>query len=152
MDISTTVRFHPVEFLLQAPISAVVILSTGAPPIAVIIYELLDAGINVFSHSNIRLPAWLDRILCKIIVTPHLHRVHHSTRPRETNSNFGATLPVWDLLFGTYKAKSPDELAVQPIGLNEMQDARAYSLWWALSLPFRQLRNQSSEGNRDART
>ena len=87
MDISTTVRFHPVEFLLQAPISAVVILSTGAPPIAVIIYELLDAGINVFSHSNIRLPTWLDRILCKIIVTPHLHRVHHSTRPRETNSN-----------------------------------------------------------------
>ncbi|SPH18641.1 hypothetical protein DEA8626_02181 [Defluviimonas aquaemixtae] len=137
MDVSTTVRFHPAEFLVQLPISASVILATGAPPVAVILYELADAAINVFSHSNIRLHATFDRWLSRLIVTPHLHRIHHSTRPRETESNFGATLPIWDMLFGTYRTKSPKELARQPIGLDEMQDDRAYSLWWALSLPLR---------------
>ncbi len=140
MDISTTVRFHPAEFLLQLPISAGIILLTGVPPVAVILYELLDAGINVFSHSNIRLPRWVDRLLSRIIVTPHVHRIHHSTVMRETNSNFGATLPIWDMLFGTYRSKSAEDLSNQPIGLDEMQDKRAYSLWWALSLPFRTLR------------
>lgn len=142
MDISTTVRFHPIELLLNIPVSAVVIFATGAPPVAVILYELLDAGLNVFSHSNIRLPAALDRVLSRVVVTPHLHRVHHSTRVAETNSNFGATLPIWDMLFGTYRRKSPDALATQPIGLTEMQDARAYSLWWAMTLPFRNIRRQ----------
>lgn len=140
MDISTTVRFHPLELLLGLPVSALVILCTGAPPVAVMLYELLDAGLNVFSHSNIRLPRVLDRLLSRVIVTPHLHRIHHSTKVKETNSNFGATLPVWDMLFGTYQRKEPVDLASQPIGLTEMQDARAYSLWWAITLPFRDIR------------
>jgi len=139
MDISTTVRFHPFEFLVQAPISALIVLAMGAPPVAVIVYELLDAAINVFSHSNIRLPHWLDRFLSRIIVTPHVHRIHHSTRVAETNSNFGATLPIWDMLMGTYRRKTANELAEQPIGLDEMQDARATSLWWAITLPFRDI-------------
>ncbi len=140
LDVSTTVRFHPLEFALQLPVSAAVILSLGAPPSAVILYELMDAAINVFAHANIRLPGRIDHILSRVIVTPHLHRVHHSTRRRETDSNFGATLPIWDIAFGTWRARTPEELAVQPIGLNEMQDARASSLWWALSLPFRDIR------------
>lgn len=140
LDISTTVRFHPAELLLQAPISAGVAVAVGASPAAVIAYGLLDAAINVFSHANIRLPEKADAVLSRIIVTPHLHRVHHSTRPRETDSNFGATLPVWDILFGTWRRKSPEDLERQGIGLDEMQDDRAYSLWWALTLPVRSIR------------
>ncbi|MGB7261756.1 MAG: sterol desaturase family protein [Albidovulum sp.] len=147
MDISTTVRFHPAEFLLQLPVSAALILASGAPPAAAILYELADAAINVFSHSNIRLPSVVDRILSRLIVTPHLHRIHHSPRPRETDSNFGATLPVWDMIFGTYRVKTPDALARQAIGLDEMQDARAYSLWWALTLPFRNIQRGKDAEN-----
>ncbi len=140
MDVSTTVRFHPLEFLLQLPISAAIIVTTGLPPVAIILYELMDAAINLFSHANIRLPRRLDAALSRLIVTPHLHRIHHSTRVSETNSNFGATLLLWDMLFGTYRRKPADALATQPIGLSEMQDPRASSLWWAITLPFRDIR------------
>jgi sterol desaturase/sphingolipid hydroxylase (fatty acid hydroxylase superfamily) len=149
MDVSTTVRFHPLEFLLQLPVSAFVIMTLGAPPVAVILYELMDAAINVFSHANIRLPERLDRVLSRLIVTPHLHRVHHSTHQPETDSNFGATLPVWDMLFGTYRRKTPDALAEQRIGLDEMQDERAASLGWALSLPFRDIRTDQESPSAD---
>lgn len=145
LDITTTVRFHPVEMLLNLPVAALVIFSTGAPPVAVMIYELLDAGINVFSHANIRLPGALDRVLSRLVVTPHLHRIHHSPVMRETNSNFGATLPLWDMVFGTYRRKTPDDLARQRIGLDEMQDARAYSLWWAITLPLRDIRQKPED-------
>jgi sterol desaturase/sphingolipid hydroxylase (fatty acid hydroxylase superfamily) len=148
MDISTTVRFHPVEFLIQLPVSAVVIFATGAAPTAVMLYELADAAINVFSHSNIRLPGMLDRVLSRMIVTPHLHRIHHSTWQPDTDSNFGATLPVWDMLFGTYRRKTLAALAEQPIGLDEMQDARAYSLWWALTLPLRNIKRPDADAQR----
>lgn len=151
MDVSTTVRFHPVEFLIQLPVTLALVAACGLPPAGVMLYELADAAINVFSHSNIRLPKWLDRLLSPLIVTPHLHRIHHSTRPSETDSNFGATLPVWDMLFGTYRRKDPDALARQPIGLDEMQDERAYSLWWALSLPLRQIRRDADQGPKNAR-
>lgn len=146
MDISTTVRFHPVEFLIQAPMGAAIILATGAPPVAVILYELMDALINVFSHSNIRLPRKVEAVLSRLIVTPYLHRIHHSTKPAETDTNFGATLPVWDMMFGTYRRKSPEALVEQPIGLTEMQDTRAYSFWWALTLPFRSIRQSKQTG------
>ena len=145
LDISTTVRFHPLEFALQTPISAAIILALGAPPAAVILYGIFDAVVNAFSHANLRLPARLERALGLVIVTPHLHRVHHSPVWPETDSNFGATLPLWDRLFGTYRAKTPEELAEQRIGLKEMQDQRAASLWWALSLPFRSILRNGAE-------
>jgi sterol desaturase/sphingolipid hydroxylase (fatty acid hydroxylase superfamily) len=141
LDVSTTVRFHPLEFAVQLPVSAAVILSLGLPPAVVILYELFDATINVFSHSNVRIPRILDRMLSRLIVTPNVHRIHHSPVMPETNSNFGATLPIWDMVFGTYLRKSAEALARQQIGLDEMQDARAYSLWWAISLPFRSIRH-----------
>jgi sterol desaturase/sphingolipid hydroxylase (fatty acid hydroxylase superfamily) len=150
LDISTTVRFHPVEFIIQLPVSAAVILALGAPPSAVILYGIFDAVVNAFSHANLRLPARLDRALGLVIVTPHLHRVHHSPIRPETDSNFGATLPLWDRLFGTFRAKSPEALAVQGIGLNEMQDDRAWSLWWMLSLPFRPILRDAAEASRKA--
>lgn len=140
MDVSTTVRFHPLELVVQMPVGLAVVALTGAPPAGVILYELADTAINVFSHANIRLPRSLNAVLSRIIVTPHLHAVHHSARGPETDSNFGATLPVWDMLFGTYRAKSAEALDAQTFGLDEMQDERASSLWWAISLPFRQIR------------
>jgi sterol desaturase/sphingolipid hydroxylase (fatty acid hydroxylase superfamily) len=137
LDVSTTVRFHPLEILLQAPVSAAVTAALGAPVAGVILYGLFDAVVNAFSHANLRLPASTDRALGWIIVTPHLHRVHHSPVWPETDSNFGATLPIWDRLFGTFHAKAPEDLSRQAIGLREMQDDRAASLLWALTLPFR---------------
>lgn len=137
LDISTTVRFHPIEFAIQMPVSAAVVLALGAPPTAVILYGIFDAVVNAFSHANLRLPERLNRWLSLLIVTPHLHRVHHSPTWPETDSNFGATLPLWDRLFGTYRAKPAAALAAQGIGLSEMQDSRAWSFWWALTLPFR---------------
>jgi sterol desaturase/sphingolipid hydroxylase (fatty acid hydroxylase superfamily) len=148
LDISTTVRFHPVEFVIQMPISAAVVLALGAPPTAVILYGIFDALVNAFSHANLRLPAGLDRALGLVIVTPHLHRVHHSPVWPETDSNFGATLPLWDRLFGTYRSKPPEALAEQGIGLTEMQDNRAWSLWWMLSLPFRPILRNGGHGSR----
>lgn len=139
LDISTTVRFHPIEFVIQLPVSAVVVVAIGTPPEAVILYGIFDALVNAFSHANLRLPVWLDRTLGLFIVTPHLHRIHHSPVWPETDSNFGATLPLWDRLFGTYREKGPEALAAQGIGLKEMQDARAWSLWWMLTLPFRSI-------------
>jgi sterol desaturase/sphingolipid hydroxylase (fatty acid hydroxylase superfamily) len=144
LDVSTTVRFHPLEIALQAPVGAVVILALGAPPAAVLLYGIFDAVVNAFSHANLRLPDRLDRALGWVIVTPHLHRVHHSPDPCETDSNFGATLPLWDRLFGTFRAKPPQALAAQEIGLHEMQDARAASLIWALTLPFRPILRDTS--------
>lgn len=137
LDVSTTVRFHPLEIALQAPISAAVVLAIGAPPAAAILYGIFDALVNAFSHANLHLPRRLDSALAWLIVTPHLHRIHHSPLQPETDSNFGATLPLWDRLFGTFRSKSPEALALQGIGLSEMQDERAHSLIWALTLPFR---------------
>jgi sterol desaturase/sphingolipid hydroxylase (fatty acid hydroxylase superfamily) len=148
LDISTTVRFHPVEFIIQMPISAAVVLALGAPPPAVILYGIFDALVNAFSHANLRLPARLERALGLVIVTPHLHRVHHSPVWPETDSNFGATLPIWDRLFGTFRAKAPEALAEQGIGLTEMQDSRAWSIWWMLSLPFRSILRDAAGENR----
>jgi sterol desaturase/sphingolipid hydroxylase (fatty acid hydroxylase superfamily) len=137
MDISTTVRMHPVEFLLTAPLIVALVVGLGLPPEVVILYELFDTGMAVFTHANIRLPAGLERALRVIVVTPHLHRIHHSTEMRETNSNYGATFSAWDRLFGTYRQKDSAALAVQPLGLEETQDTRASSFFYLATLPFR---------------
>lgn len=144
-DVTTTVRFHPLEFLVSAPIVAATVVLFGIPPVVIMLYELFDAALAVFTHANVRLPAWLERVLGRVIVTPDVHRIHHSTRERETNSNYGATLILWDGLFGTLRRKAPADLAAQPLGLEETQDARAESLWFLLTLPFRPSRLASLE-------
>jgi sterol desaturase/sphingolipid hydroxylase (fatty acid hydroxylase superfamily) len=149
LDVSTTVRFHPLEILLQAPIGAAVVAAVGAPAVAVILYGLFDALVNAFSHANLRLPPRVERPLSWLIVTPHLHRIHHSPDWPETDTNFGATLPLWDRLFGTFLAKTPDSLAVQGIGLHAMQDRRAHSLVVALTLPFRSILRDGPDRPRD---
>jgi sterol desaturase/sphingolipid hydroxylase (fatty acid hydroxylase superfamily) len=137
MDISTTVRFHPIEFLIAAPVVVALVVGLGLPPEVVILYELFDTAMAVFSHANVKLPKGLERALRAVLVTPNLHRIHHSTRAPETNSNYGATLSIWDRLFGTFRAKDEAALALQPLGLAETQDARATSFLYLVTLPFR---------------
>lgn len=101
-DVTTGIRFHPIEMILSMAIKFAVIALLGAPALAVLLFEMLLNATALFSHSNTRLPLALDRVLRLLLVTPDMHRVHHSVVPRETHSNFGFCLPWWDRLFGTY--------------------------------------------------
>lgn len=104
-DVTTGLRFHPLEMALSFGIKAAVILAIGAPAMAVLIFEVLLSSLALFNHANIRLPASVEAPLRKLIVTPDFHRVHHSWLPAETNSNYGFNLSIWDRLFGTYVAQ-----------------------------------------------
>src|SRR5918911_807481 len=104
-DVSTGVRFHPVEIVLSMLIKFIAVALIGAPALAVLIFEVLLNATSMFSHSNVHLPERIDRVLRWIVVTPDMHRVHHSTERRETDSNFGFNLSWWDRLFGTYRAQ-----------------------------------------------
>lgn len=132
LDVSTTVRFHPLEFAIQVPLVMGALLALGIHPAVVIAYEIFDAAMNVFTHADVRLPRPLDRALRFAIVTPEMHRIHHSAAQAETDSNYGATLAIWDRLFRTHRAGAP-----AAIGLGEWRDARPRSLAWMLALPFR---------------
>ena len=140
LDVSTTVRFHPIEFLITTPILLAFILATGISPVTLMLYELFDTAMAVLTHANIRLPKRLDSILRYVFVTPDMHRVHHSSWQPETDSNYGATLSIWDRLFGTYRDKPTTALPTMTLGLAEYQDRRSSSAWWLLTLPFRPLR------------
>lgn len=137
LDVSSTVRFHPLEFPLGLVIGLPLVLGMGFEPWVLVAYELLDVVVNLLSHSNVSLPAWLERWLRVVVVTPDLHRVHHSTRPEETDSNFSAVFPVWDLVFGTFRTETAEPLAAMPLGLAEVRDERTRSLLWLLAAPFR---------------
>lgn len=104
LDVSSGGRFHSIEILLSALIKMAAVASLGAPPVAVITFEVLLNATSMFNHANARLPPWLDRTLRLVLVTPDMHRVHHSIDPAETNSNFGFSLPWWDYVFATYRA------------------------------------------------
>ncbi|MBL9202149.1 MAG: sterol desaturase family protein, partial [Opitutaceae bacterium] len=135
LDVSTTVRFHPLEFLTGAVPGAAMAAVLGLKPSMILLYELLDAGVTVFSHANIRLPARVESLLRRVIVTPGLHRVHHSAHQPETDSNFGAVFPIWDQIFGTYRV-NPDGTATEfRLGLDEVRDTRASQLGWLLASP-----------------
>jgi sterol desaturase/sphingolipid hydroxylase (fatty acid hydroxylase superfamily) len=144
LDVSTTVRFHPLEFAFSTPLTLAGVVALGAPPVAILIYELMDAGVTVFSHANVRLPWWVDRPLRLFIVTPDVHRVHHSSYQPETDSNYGAVLTIWDRLLGTYRRKSAADLATQETGLSETQDSRSRNLFWLLILPFIRLKSRAA--------
>lgn len=145
LDISTTVRFHPFETFVSAPITVAGVVLLGIPPTAAIIYEILDAGLNVFTHANVRIPPKLDRVLGLVFMTPDLHRVHHSQVQVETDSNYCATLTIWDRLFGTFQRRDPEALALADPGLAECRDSRADSLLWLMLSPFVDLRAQGGQ-------
>jgi sterol desaturase/sphingolipid hydroxylase (fatty acid hydroxylase superfamily) len=134
-DATTGVRFHTVEILLSIGIKIAAVAVLGASALAVLLFEVLLNATSLFNHGNVRLPSGLDRVLRLIVVTPEMHRVHHSVVPRETNSNFGFNLPWWDFLFGTYRAQPAAGHEGMTIGLSQFRDERVEKLPWMLALP-----------------
>ena len=135
-DVTTGLRFHPIEIVLSMGIKLSAVVLLGPPVTAVLIFEVLLNATAMFNHGNIRLPLKLDWVLRFIIVTPDMHRVHHSVIIRETNSNFGFNLPWWDRLFGTYRDQPAKGHGDMTIGISQFRDPKRLTLPWLLVLPF----------------
>jgi sterol desaturase/sphingolipid hydroxylase (fatty acid hydroxylase superfamily) len=135
-DVTTGTRFHPLEIMLSVGIKCAAVAAIGAPAIAVVVFEVLLNATAMFNHANGRLPRSVDRVLRWLVVTPDMHRVHHSIVPQETNSNFGFNLPYWDHLFGTYRAQPAGGHEAMTIGLEDFRDLREAQLDRLLLLPF----------------
>jgi sterol desaturase/sphingolipid hydroxylase (fatty acid hydroxylase superfamily) len=136
-DVTTGLRFHPAEILLSMGIKLAVVAALGPPAVAVLIFEVLLNATAMFNHSNIRLPASVDRVLRWVLVTPDMHRVHHSVIPAETNSNFGFNLPWWDRLLGTYRAQPAAGHDGMTIGIEQFRARRELWLDRMLVQPLR---------------
>ena len=135
-DLTTGLRFHPLEIFVSMVVKLSAVAAIGPPPLAVLLFEVFLNATSLFNHSNIHIPAKIDRLLRLLVVTPDMHRVHHSVIIRETNSNFGFNLPWWDRLFGTYKDQPANGHHGMVIGLAQFRDLRQLSLWRLLCLPF----------------
>lgn len=135
-DVTTRTRFHPVEIILSMVIKFCAIIVLGAPVLAVIIFEILLNGTSMFNHGNVWIPLGIDRVLRLFVVTPDMHRVHHSVFPMETNSNFGFSLPWWDRFMGTYRAQPTYGHKEMTIGLKPYRDGTRLTLPWMLAMPF----------------
>jgi len=136
IDVSTGLRFHPMEILLSMLIKMGAVALLGVPAFSVLLFEVLLNGMAMFNHSNVRLPLALDAALRRLLVTPDMHRVHHSVLVAETNSNYGFNLSLWDRLFGTYTAQPEQGHGGMRIGLPGFQSGRADTLKELLLLPF----------------
>ncbi|MGD9501866.1 MAG: sterol desaturase family protein [Methyloceanibacter sp.] len=136
IDVTTAVRFHPVEIGLSMLWKIAVVLALGAAPLAVFLFEVILNACAMFNHANIALPQALDRILRLFIVTPDMHRVHHSVLRREHDSNYGFNLSLWDRLFGTYTAQPEAGHQGMTIGLTPYQSEAPTRFGWSLRLPF----------------
>ncbi len=135
-DVTTAIRFHPIEIVLSMLWKIAIVVLIGAPAIAVLIFEIVLNGAALFNHSNLRLPLWLDRIVRIFVVTPDMHRVHHSILKHETDSNYGFNLAIWDRLFGTYIDQPEAGHEAMQIGIEAWQDERPTQLFWTLKIPF----------------
>ena len=138
IDVTTGVRFHPVEILLSLLIKFAVIALLGAPALAVLIFEVLLNATSMFNHSNVRMPAPVDRIVRLLVVTPDMHRVHHSIVRTETNSTFGFNFPWWDRLVGTYRAQPAAGHDGMTIGVEVFRDPAELRLDRMLLQPLRE--------------
>ena len=134
-DVTTGARFHPLEIILSVLIKFAAIMVLGAPVLAVIVFEIILNAMAMFNHGNVRLPLRLDRVLRLLVVTPDMHRVHHSVHREEHDSNFGFALSIWDRILGTYIAQPKQGHDAMTTGL-EWQDDRPSKLGWSLQLPF----------------
>jgi sterol desaturase/sphingolipid hydroxylase (fatty acid hydroxylase superfamily) len=138
-DVTTGSRFHPIEIIASMLVKFVAIILLGPPLLAVLFFEVVLNGAAMFNHSNVKFNKQLDRILRLLIVTPDMHRVHHSVLPGEYNSNFGFNLPWWDRLFGSYHAQPEAGHEKMTIGLNEYKDIKVSNrLDGMLLIPFKQ--------------
>lgn len=136
-DVSLALRFHPFEIVLSMLYKLTVIALLGAAPLAVVGYESALLGFALWTHANLAVPVGVDRALRWLIVTPEMHRVHHSIERDETDSNYGNILSLWDRLFASYRAKPRQPSEQMPIGLAEFREPRAQRLGALLEQPFR---------------
>ncbi|PXX95802.1 sterol desaturase [Halomonas sp. LBP4] len=135
-DVTTGLRFHSLEILLSIGIKLAAVVVLGAPALAVLIFEVVLNATSMFNHGNVRLPGWLDRRLRLFVVTPEMHRVHHSIVRRETDSNFGFNLPWWDRLFYTYRDQPAAGHLGMTLGIEDFREARDLRLDRMLLQPF----------------
>jgi sterol desaturase/sphingolipid hydroxylase (fatty acid hydroxylase superfamily) len=137
IDVTTGLRFHPIEIVISMLIKIAVVIALGIPPVAVFAFEVVLNATSLFNHGNVSMPSWLDRAVRLIVVTPDMHRVHHSIEPRETDSNFGFNLPWWDRLFRTYRAAPRAGHDRMTIGLSTFREPAELRLDRLLTQPFR---------------
>lgn len=135
-DVTTGLRFHPLEILLSMAIKIALVMLLGAPPLAVLVFEVLLNATSLFNHGNVRLPLSLDRYLRFLLVTPDMHRVHHSIIRAETDSNFGFSVSWWDRLFGTYREQPVAGHLGMTIGIDAFRTQADLRLWRLLVQPF----------------
>lgn len=135
-DVTTGLRFHPVEVVFSMLIKLGAVVLIGAAPTAVLVFEIVLNATSMFNHSNVWMPAAVDRVLRWVLVTPDMHRIHHSTVPTETNSNFGFNLPWWDRLLRTYRDEPIQGQTGMMIGLEQFRDPRRLTFIGILLLPF----------------
>ena len=135
-DLTTGLRFHPFEIIISMGIKLTAVAAIGPSVFTVILFEILLNGLATFNHGNVHIPHAIDRVLRLFVVTPDMHRVHHSVTIRETNSNFGFNLPWWDRLFGTYRAQPVAGHEGMTIGLAQFRSSNPPGLLATLALPF----------------
>ncbi len=140
IDVTTAIRFHPLEIALSMLWKIIWVFALGASALAVILFEVILNGCAMFNHANLALPGWLDRILRTVIVTPDMHRVHHSVIQREHDSNYGFNLSIWDRLFQTYREQPEGGHQKMVIGLKPYQSEAPTRLGWSLLVPFKPLK------------
>ena len=136
IDVTTGVRFHPIEIILSMGIKTITVILTGAPSLAVLIFEILLNGTSMFNHGNVRYSQQIDSLLRLLVVTPEMHRVHHSTIRWESNSNLGFNFPWWDRLFGTYRPQPAKGHVEMTLGLDQYKEPQKLTLPWLIILPF----------------
>jgi len=136
-DVSTGVRFHPIEIFFSTLIKLTAVFTLGAPIVGVILFDIVLNATSLFNHSNLGIPKRIDSVLRLLVVTPDMHRVHHSIYPLETNSNFGFNFPWWDRIFKSYTPQPKLGHLKMPIGLNEYREIKDLKLWKLLVLPFK---------------
>ena len=144
-DVTTALRFHPFEIILSMVIKFFFIALFGTPVAAVIVFEIILNISSMFNHSNIQIPLSIDRLLRLFIVTPDMHRVHHSVNKIETNSNYGFNIPWWDYIFHTYRPQPSAGHLKMKIGLNEFQGDKVVFLHWLLLQPFVSVKKEPVE-------
>ena len=137
IDVTTGIRFHPIEILISMGIKIALVLSFGIPAVSVLLFEIVLNATSMFNHANVAMPRWLDRVVRLVVVTPDMHRVHHSIVRAETDSNFGFNLPWWDWLFGTYRGEPMAGHQRMTIGIPLFRDPRELRIDYLLTQPFR---------------
>lgn len=136
LDVTTALRFHPLEILISMGLKIIVVLVLGAPVAGVILFEMILSGMALFNHSNWRLPPGLETVLRRAVVTPAMHIIHHSCHKTETNSNYGFNLSCWDRLFGTYTHRPQEGYEGITLGLEDHRKIGDLGFWALLMMPF----------------